>query len=117
MDCTWTLWSDWTKCEEKCPVGPNDGKIHRYRTINEHQCGGTACNGTSSESKDCDIVDILRDEIDSCDEGNGHLKSELQACTDKGTPMGYLYHTFCKAIFLIFYVSNARTNILLGVVF
>jgi len=84
VDCTWTTWTDWTKCEEKCPVGPDDGKIHRYRTKNEHQCGGTPCNGTSSECKDCDIVDILRDEIDTCDEENDDLKSELQACTDKG---------------------------------
>jgi len=83
VDCTWTTWTDWTKCEEKCPVGPDDGKIHRYRTKNEHQCGGTPCNGTSSECKDCDIVDILRDKIDTCDEENDDLKSELQACTDK----------------------------------
>jgi len=83
VDCTWTLWTDWTKCEEKCPIGPDDGKIHRYRTKNEHQCGGTPCNGTSSECKDCDIVDILRDKIDTCDEENDNLKSELQACTDK----------------------------------
>ena len=96
MDCTWTLWTDWTKCEEKCPVGPDDGKIHRYRTKNEHQCGGTPCNGTSSECKDCDIVDILRDEIDTCDEENDHLKSKLQACTDKGTQISHLI----KALFV-----------------
>ena len=90
MDCTWTLWTDWTKCEEKCPVNPEDGLIHRYRTKNEHQCGGTPCNGMSSEYKDCDIVDILRDEIDRCDEENDHLKSELQACTDKGTHISHL---------------------------
>jgi len=77
------LWTDWTKCEEKCPVGPDDGKIHRYRTKNEHQCGGTPCNGTSSECKDCDIVDILRDKIDQCEDENDDLKRELQACTDK----------------------------------
>ena len=88
------MWTDWTKCEEKCPVNPEDGLIHRYRTKNEHQCGGTPCGGTSWECKDCDIVDILRDKIDTCVEENDHLKSELQACTDKGTL------NFCKAIFV-----------------
>ena len=46
-----------------CPVGPEDGKIYRYRTKNEHQCGGVPCQGDPKETRTCHIVDIMKGEI------------------------------------------------------
>ena len=65
VDCTWNEWSAWTNCEEKCPADPDAGKIHRYRSKNEHECGGALCQGVSQENKTCDIIDILQDKIES----------------------------------------------------
>ena len=65
VDCTWNQWSEWTKCEEKCPVTTEDGKVHRYRNKNEHKCGGAPCQGDPQETKTCHIVNIMKDELES----------------------------------------------------
>jgi len=88
VDCTWNQWSEWTKCEEKCPVSEEEGKVHRYRSRNnEHECNGAPCQGNAEESKACNIINIMRDEIegqqDKIDEliaGFGNHQDEISEC-------------------------------------
>ena len=95
VDCTWNQWSEWNKCEEKCPVSEEDGKVHRYRSRNVHQCGGAPCQGDSKETKTCHIIAIMKDEIegqqdeiDQLKTGMDQLKTEKDDCQSKSEELG-----------------------------
>jgi len=88
VDCTWNQWSEWTKCEEKCPVSEEDGKVHRYRSKNEHQCGGAFCQGGSKETKSCHIISIMQDEIKG-------LQDDIAECNSNTTA---LYYKLCDLL-------------------
>jgi len=64
VDCTWKSWSEWTQCEEKCPVGGGEGNVTRHRSrANEHECNGDPCQGNTEESKGCNIINIMQVKI------------------------------------------------------
>ena len=88
VDCTWNQWSEWTKCEEKCPVSEEDGKVHRYRSKNEHQCGGAPCQGDSKETKTCHIIAIMKDENEGQQDEIDQLKTEKDDCQSKIEQLG-----------------------------
>ena len=53
-------------------MGPEDGKVERHRSMNEHKCGGAPCVGPSKETKPCHIIPLLQEQIekekDACNE-------------------------------------------------
>jgi len=74
VNCTWKPWSEWTQCVEHCPVA---GNVTRSRGINQHQCGGDPCEGDTEESTTCNIVTIMRNEIDGKQNQIGDQQVEI----------------------------------------
>ena len=56
---------------------PEDGKVHRYRSKNEHKCGGVPCFGDPEETESCHIIDIMRGKLESQQDAINRLMTKL----------------------------------------
>ena len=54
VDCEWNTWHEWEQCSQTC----GGGLTSRTRNVKQYaQLGGTPCNGTAFETKDCGTQD------------------------------------------------------------
>ena len=75
VDCIWAEWSKWTDCPQVCVEG--GANTTRYRTKEEHDCGGKSCEGPDVESKRCHIVPIMEEEVAELKDMNKLLNDSL----------------------------------------
>ena len=50
MNCTWSVWSNWTSCSSTCGEGQQT-RTRDYATLAQY--GGSECEGGRNEERDC----------------------------------------------------------------
>jgi len=66
VNCEWEEWGAWGACPDVCTSNPLDKQQTRDRKIKVAQeCGGTPCEGESSDTQECDILQHYKDKIEA----------------------------------------------------
>jgi len=85
IDCTWEEWGEWSACPDECGVS----KVSRSREKNEHECGGLACTGLSTDEKICDRHAQMKMENDQCQQNLSNITVENKRLREKIIILNY----------------------------
>ena len=85
VDCTWEEWGEWSACPDECGVS----KVSRSREKNEHECGGLACTGLSTDEKICDRHAQMKMENDQCQQNLSNITVENKRLREKIIILNY----------------------------
>ena len=79
IDCTWSDWTIWSECSDKC----SDGINTRTRQIESPAMYNGTCEGTHQEARPCNNMKALEQVIASLQNNNTELQEENRKLKEK----------------------------------
>jgi len=79
IDCTWSEWTIWSDCSDKC----SDGINTRTRQIESPAMHNGTCEGTNQEARPCNNMKALEQVIANLQNNNTELQEENRKLKEK----------------------------------